>query len=44
MEDEIVILGERWIDDVVCKIEVLIEGYFVGEVFFDGIYYKFYQY
>lgn len=43
MEDETVTLGERWTDDVALKIEVPIEGYFVGEVPFDGTHYKFYQ-
>lgn len=43
MEDETVTLGERWTDDVARKIEVPIEGYFVGEVPFDGTHYKFYQ-
>ncbi|HHZ8842424.1 TPA: hypothetical protein ACWMEY_000003 [Enterobacter cloacae] len=43
MEDEAVTLGERWTDDVARKIEVPIEGYFVGEVPFDGTHYKFYQ-
>lgn len=43
MKDQSVALGDRWTDDVARKIEVPVEGLFVGEVPFDGTHYKFYQ-
>nr|WP_249435348.1 hypothetical protein [Enterobacter asburiae] len=38
-----VTLGDRWSPDIARKIDVPLEGHFVGEVPFDGTNYKFYQ-
>ncbi|PWI80227.1 hypothetical protein DEO48_09980 [Enterobacter sp. CGMCC 5087] len=38
-----VALGDRWTPDIARKIDVPLEGHFVGEVPFDGTNYKFYQ-
>ncbi|WP_249665777.1 hypothetical protein [Enterobacter sp. 120016] len=38
-----VALGDRWTNDVARKFELPIDGYFVGEVPFDGVNYKFFQ-
>ncbi|WP_239664015.1 hypothetical protein [Enterobacter cloacae] len=43
VKDHTVALGDRWTHDVARKIEVPVEGNFVGEVPFDGTNYKFYQ-
>ncbi|EOE7080561.1 TPA: hypothetical protein ACOEP7_000395 [Enterobacter asburiae] len=38
-----VALGDRWTNDVARKVELPVEGHFVGEVPFDGTNYKFFQ-
>lgn len=38
-----VALGDRWTNDVAGKVELPVEGRFVGEVSFDGTNYKFFQ-
>jgi len=38
-----VALGDRWTNDVAGKVELPVEGRFVGEVPFDGTNYKFFQ-
>ena len=38
-----VALGDRWTPDIARKIDVPLEGHFVGEVPFDGTQYKFFQ-
>ncbi|WP_336667816.1 hypothetical protein [Enterobacter asburiae] len=38
-----VALGDRWTPDIARKIDVPLEGHFVGEVPFDGTNYKFFQ-
>ncbi|MFV0110047.1 hypothetical protein [Enterobacter ludwigii] len=38
-----VALGERWTSDLARKVELPVEGQFVGEVPFDGTNYKFFQ-
>ncbi|WP_223560782.1 MULTISPECIES: hypothetical protein [unclassified Enterobacter] len=38
-----VTLGDRWTPDIARKIDVPLEGHFVGEVPFDGTQYKFFQ-
>ncbi|WP_336210516.1 hypothetical protein [Enterobacter sp. P82] len=43
VKDHTVALGDRWTHYVARKIEVPVEGNFVGEVPFDGTNYKFYQ-
>ena len=43
IKDQPVALGDRWTPDIARKIDVPLEGHFVGEVPFDGTNYKFYQ-
>ncbi len=43
IKDQPVALGDRWSPDSAGKIDVPLEGNFVGEVSFDGTNYKFYQ-
>lgn len=43
IKDQPVALGDRWYPDSAGKIDVPLEGNFVGEVPFDGTNYKFYQ-
>lgn len=38
-----VALGDRWTNDIADKVELPVEGRFVGEVPFDGTNYKFFQ-
>ncbi|HHA2009080.1 TPA: hypothetical protein ACOEGO_001438 [Enterobacter mori] len=38
-----VALGDRWTPDIARKIDVPLEGHFIGEIPFDGTNYKFYQ-
>lgn len=38
-----VTLGDRWTPDIARKIDVPLEGHFVGEVPFDGTQYNFFQ-
>lgn len=43
IKDQPVALGDRWTPDIARKIDVPVEGSFIGEVPFDGIHYKFFQ-
>ena len=43
IKDQPVALGDRWTPDIARKIDVPLEGNFVGEVPFDGTNYKFFQ-
>jgi len=43
VKDQPVALGDRWTPDIARKIDVPLEGHFVGEVPFDGTQYKFFQ-
>ena len=43
INNQSVALGDRWTNDVARKVELPVEGHFVGEVPFDGTNYKFFQ-
>lgn len=43
IKDQPVALGDRWTSDIARKIDVPVEGSFIGEVPFNGVQYKFFQ-
>ena len=43
IKNQPVALGDRWTPDIARKIDVPLEGHFIGEIPLDGTNYKFYQ-